>query len=132
MHKPDPLSCRQALSALAATAALVATGVGVAALPAEPDAALKATYARWRRKEAEVEQGGLSDEEWDRHVDELTVIEREIYACPAESMEGLAIKADVATQYLNPASGVHMDDMALGSLFADIKALASAASVSAA
>ena len=47
MQNRQFLSRRQALSALAGPAALVATGVGLAALPAEPDAALRDLFA-WR------------------------------------------------------------------------------------
>ena len=125
MHKPDLLSRRQALSALSAPAALVATGAGLAAFPAEPDAALRDLFARWRRKEAEVAQEGLSDEVWHRLVDELTVIERAVYAYPTTSLEALKIKAEVASQYLTPASwqSESIDDVAFQAVFDAIKAL---------
>src|SRR4051812_7323170 len=65
------------------------------------DASLKAIFARWERKNAEVEASHhLSDKDWDVLTDELTEIEREVYACPAEGLDGLAIKARVAQQYV--------------------------------
>ena len=104
MTNPNVLSRRQALSALAAPAALVATSVGLAPLSAapEPDAALKAIWARWQRKYDEIEAlpSGYTDDECDALVDELTEIERELCACPAKGRDGLLIKTRLAERHL--------------------------------
>src|SRR3954462_14070309 len=67
MQRSDVLSRRQSFAALASPTALVATGVGLAALPAEPDAALRDLLGRWQRKTAELDTPscGRTDEELD-------------------------------------------------------------------
>jgi hypothetical protein len=136
MHRSDVLSRRQALAALASPTALVATGVGLAALPAEPDAALRDLFARWQRKTAELDKPscGRTDEELDALLDVQGDLESEIFAYPTTSLEALKIKAEVASQYLTPASwqSESIDDVAFQAVFDAIEQLASAASVPAA
>jgi hypothetical protein len=57
-------------------------------------------------------------------VDELNIIERELYACPTMSLEVLAIKARVARQYLDTPEDISLDYLAFQALVASIAALA--------
>lgn len=124
------LSRRQALSALAAPTAMIAMGVGLAPLSASPeaDAGLKEAFVRWQRKTAELDKPscGRTDEEIDVLVDAQGDVEREIFAYPTTSLEGLRIKAEVARQYLTPVAwqSTSIDDVAFQSVFDAITALA--------
>jgi len=120
---------RRTLAATLATAipaALVATGVGLAAVPAEPDAALRDLFARWQRTRAELDKLSCDRSEYDALMNVEIDIEREIFAYPTTSLEGLKIKAEVASQYLTPASwqSESLDDVAFQSVFDAIKSLA--------
>lgn len=107
------------------TAPAAAVAVSGALPPSEW--ALNALYARWQRKEAEINGiADIEDEEGDRLTNEVCDIEREIFACPTDTLEGLRIKAKVAEQYLDPWSSTSIDDVAFRSVFEAIMALASA------
>src|SRR4051812_17351172 len=70
-----------------------AIAAGTAIVPAEPDP-LHDLFARWRRKRVEVNGSkGHTDEELDALIDVQCDIEREIFAHPTETVEGLALKA---------------------------------------
>jgi hypothetical protein len=104
------------------TAPAAAVAVGKAILPA--DVTLKALYARWQRVSDRLEgTRGLTDEEVSQFVRELTVIEREMYACPIESLDGLAIMARVTRQYADPDED-DLDGLAFRALFNGIAYLA--------
>jgi hypothetical protein len=108
------------LAAIPAT--LVATGVGLA----EPDAALRDLFARWQRTKAELDKLSCDCSEYDALMNVESDIERKIFAYPTTSLEGLKIKAEVASQYLTPASwqSESLDDVAFQSVFDAIKSLA--------
>jgi hypothetical protein len=67
----------------------------------------------------------LTDDEADALVDVQGDIEREIFAYPTTSLDGLKIKAEVASQYLTPASwrSESIDDVAFQAVFDAVKAL---------
>ena len=127
MGAPDLLSRRQALSALAAPATLVAAGVGLAppsAVP-DPDHELVRLFDLWKAKSQALEGvNGRSDEELERLVDELNAIEFEVYRTPAASLRGLQVKADLAAEYMHLEDDGTLDSAALNSLLSAIKALA--------
>src|SRR4051794_3982210 len=128
METSHMLSRRQVLPVLAAPAALVTAGVSLAPLSAEPDTALRALYARWQAKSAEIEAlpADYTDEAINALMDDLSVIERAIFAAPAGTLDALRIKAAVTDPCLDLHCGddATMDDLALRAVFEAIRALA--------
>src|SRR4051794_17657587 len=113
MREPDYLTRRQVLPILSASTALVATGVALAPAPVEPDAALKAAYARYQRKETEISAlpAEMLDEEFMLYCDELSDLALEVHACPVETLQGAAIKARLAEMELDAHYCGHPDSV---------------------
>ena len=77
-------------------------------------------------KHKEIETlGGVSDEVLDEHVDELNNIEMELYACPAEGLADLRIKAEMAERRLDTYYTDELTEAAIRSVLNAVKALPS-------